>query len=122
MPRPTYVVVIDDLRTFDAFDAVYARSSAAGLAVLAAAHAEGRRVDELWLDHDLGVDAAGRVDDIGPVVDWLCERCVWDDRPDIGRIVVHTSNPAGARMLLVTLGRLYPTVRVDAGAFGAQVP
>jgi hypothetical protein len=108
-------VVVDDLRSF-AFDAVYARTSAEALALLAQLHADGVAVDELWLDHDLGGD-----DTVVPVVDWLCERCVWDDPPAVGRVVVHTSNPVGASMIERTLQRWFPVTRVDASAAGAYI-
>ncbi len=106
------IVVIDDLRIFGAFEAEYARSSAAGLRYLRSAHQNSERIDQLWLDHDLG-----GTDDIRVVVDWLLERCVWEDMPDIGEVVVHTSNPPAAEMMTRALSRWYRTRRVDAACY-----
>lgn len=116
MDAARHIVVIDDLRCFGAFDATYARTSAQGVALLAACHAEGRPIDELWLDHDLG-----GTDDINPVIAWIAERCVWDDRPNIGRIVAHTSNPVGAEMINRSLRRWYPVTRVDASDYALSI-
>jgi len=108
-------LVVDDLRTFP-FAAVYARTSTEGVGFLEQYHANNEPIDELWLDHDLGDD-----DTINPVVDWLCERCVWDDRPDIGRVYAHTSNPAGGAMIERTLRRWFTVQRIDAALAGAVV-
>ncbi|GLY26513.1 hypothetical protein Misp04_62440 [Micromonospora sp. NBRC 101691] len=57
------IVLVDDLRSFvDGRAAQVARTSAAGVEVLE--RHRGRRLDELWLDHDLGGD-----DTIWPVVE-----------------------------------------------------
>ncbi len=53
--EPT-IILVDDLRSFvDGRAAEVARTSAAGVELLH--RYRGRRLDELWLDHDLGEDA-----------------------------------------------------------------
>lgn len=100
-------VVVDDARTF-AFDAPHLRNSADAVAYLHELHAAGGEIGELWLDHDLGGD-----DTIVAVVDQLCEWAVWDTPLRIGRVWAHSSNPAGAEMIVRTLGRWYPARRID---------
>lgn len=113
------ILVIDDLRSFPKFHAehtvLYTRNAHDGVSLLSDLHRMHTPIDELWLDHDLGGTS------IHPVVDWLCERCVWDDRPDIRNIYAHTSNPVGRGMILRTLSRWYPVTPVDALSAGAVV-
>ncbi|MEP7091065.1 MAG: cyclic-phosphate processing receiver domain-containing protein [Nocardioidaceae bacterium] len=115
------ILVVDDLRTFPRLGAEYARTSAEALVVLDQLVGSEAVLDELWLDHDLGTGADGALDDIGPVVDWLCERAFFGEAPRIGVVVVHTSNPVGARMIDAALQRWYPVRRVDALDAGATV-
>ncbi|MEU5562464.1 cyclic-phosphate processing receiver domain-containing protein [Micromonospora musae] len=94
------IVLIDDLRSFveDSRAVQVARTSAAGVEVLE--RQRGQRVDELWLDHDLGGD-----DNIWPVVE-LLERAAFEERPfDIGVVYIHSANPAGAARVLQALRR-----------------
>jgi hypothetical protein len=93
------VILIDDLRSFvDGRSAEVARTSAAGVDLLERCH--GRRVDELWLDHDLGGE-----DTIWPVVEVL-ERAAFDEQPfDIGVVYIHSANPPGAAKIGQALGR-----------------
>ncbi|MBM2618681.1 hypothetical protein JIG36_24285 [Actinoplanes sp. LDG1-06] len=95
----TRVVLVDDLRSFvDGRRAEVARTSEAGVRLLEGYR--GRRLDELWLDHDLGED-----DTIWPVVEVL-ERAAFDGRPlDIGVIKIHSANPAGAAKMTQALRR-----------------
>lgn len=104
------VVLIDDLRSFvDGRPASVARTSSAGIAVLEGFR--GQRLDELWLDHDLGGD-----DTIWPVVEVL-ERAAFEERPfDIGVVWVHSANPAGASKLIQVLERWGYNVRSAAGS------
>ena len=70
-----------------------------------------RRLDELWLDHDLGGD-----DTIWPVVEVL-ERAAFEDRPfDIGVVYIHSANPAGATRIMQALRRWGYHVRSVAGS------
>jgi hypothetical protein len=104
------IILIDDLRSFvDGRHAEIARTSAAGV-VLLNRH-RGLRLDELWLDHDLGGD-----DTIWPVVEIL-ERAAFDEDPfDIGVIYVHSANPAGAAKMAQALGHWGYRVRVVSGS------
>ena len=107
LPR---IVLVDDLRSFvDGRLAQVARTSAAGVEVLA--RHRGQRLDELWLDHDLGED-----DTIWPVVEVL-ERAAFEDHPfEIGVVYVHSANPAGAEKILQALRRWGYHVRSAAGS------
>lgn len=110
--REQPVVVIDDLRTLATAD-VHLRTSAEALVWLQHAHAHGQHLSEVWFDHDLGGDDTTMV-----IVDWLCERAVWDDYVNIGLVVVHSANPPAAETIVRTLRRWYDVVRVDANAAG----
>ncbi len=58
------------------------------------------RIDELWLDHDLGYCPEHGVETIMPVVTIL-EKAAFEGHPyDIGKIWVHTANP-GAQLTMV---------------------
>lgn len=104
------VLVVDDLRTFDDLpDAAYARTSGQALALLAWHVLTPVRLDELWLDHDLGGD-----DDVRAVVRWLEERYHDGAGVPIGRVVAHTSNPVGGDEIVRALGRWVPVERIDA--------
>ncbi|GAB3868327.1 cyclic-phosphate processing receiver domain-containing protein [Dactylosporangium cerinum] len=104
------VVLVDDLRSFvDGRAAEVARTSAAGVAVLE--RHRGRRIDELWLDHDLGGD-----DTIWPVVEVL-ELAAFEGRPfDIGVVFIHSANPPGGAKMLQALRRWGYEVRLAAGS------
>jgi hypothetical protein len=104
------VVLVDDLRSFlDGRPAVVARTSSAGIAALE--QHRGQRLDELWLDHDLGGD-----DTVWPVVEVL-ERAAFEERPfDIGMVYVHSANPAGAAKVIQVLERWGYHVRSAAGS------
>ncbi|GIJ43979.1 hypothetical protein Val02_08650 [Virgisporangium aliadipatigenens] len=86
-----------------------ARTSAAGVALLERHRAA--RVEELWLDHDLGGD-----DTIWPVVEVL-ERAAFEGRPfDVGVIVIHSANPAGAAKMAQALRHWGYRVRAASGS------
>lgn len=91
------VVLVDDVRSFvDGRKAEVARTSAAGVLLLD--QYRGRRLDELWLDHDLGGD-----DTIWPVVE-LLERAAFEGRPlDVGVVYVHSANPVGVTQIVQVL-------------------
>jgi hypothetical protein len=98
-------VIIDDLRTHRG-GGVHLRSSTEALAWLAA-H-DTARIDELWLDHDLGGE-----DTIRSVVLWLTQRSVVGAALDIGTIYVHSANPVGVTWILSNrqLAQQYALVR-----------
>lgn len=105
--------LIDDLRDFrDGRDAAIARTSAQAFQMLENIPA----IQHLWLDHDLGELADGRVDDVMKVVDWLCEYAFTrDELYPVEVIHVHTSNPVGARTMMQSLARYgYRVVRENA--------
>jgi hypothetical protein len=109
-PAPARTVLIDDLRSFvDGRSAEVARSSATGVALLNTYRR--RRLDQLWLDHDLGAD-----DTIWPVVEVL-ERAAFDEHPfDIGLILIHSANPPGASKMVQALRRWGYNVRSVSGS------
>lgn len=73
-----------------------ARTSAAGVELPECYR--DQRLDELWLDHDLGED-----DTVWPVVEVL-ERTAFHGRPlDVGVMNIHSANPVGATKM--ALGR-----------------
>lgn len=104
------VVLIDDLRSFvDGRPADVARTSVAGIELLQRRRAH--RLDELWLDHDLGGE-----DTVWPVIE-LLERAASEGASfDIGTVYVHSSNPPGARRIVQSLGRLGYDVRLVSGS------
>jgi hypothetical protein len=104
------MVLIDDLRSFlDGRAAEVARTSADGIALLG--RLRDGRLDELWLDHDLGGD-----DTIWPVVE-LLERAAFEERPfDVGVILIHSANPAGAAKMAQALRRWGYPVRLATGS------
>lgn len=104
------IVIVDDLRSFvDGRAAEVARTSSSGIELLARYRTE--RVDELWLDHDLGGD-----DTIWPVVETL-ERAAFEGQPfDVGVIVIHSANPAGAAKMAQVLRHWGYHVRAAVGA------
>ncbi|MEH1016957.1 cyclic-phosphate processing receiver domain-containing protein [Micromonospora sp. CPCC 206060] len=104
------IILVDDLRSFvDGRSADVARTSAAGVELLE--HCRDQRLDELWLDHDLGED-----DTIWPVVEVL-ERAAFDGRPlDVGVINIHSANPAGATKMAQALQRWGYRVHIASGS------
>jgi hypothetical protein len=100
------ILVVDDLRTFAKLPkgTIYARTVRDALGVLWSLG----RIDELWLDHDLG-----EKEGIRPFVLQIEERAFSGDGFNVGSIVVHTSNPAGGKWILDGLSRYYPVRRVD---------
>lgn len=105
--------LIDDLRDFrDQREATIARTSEQAFDTLNS----GTQVEHLWLDHDLGMLADGKVDDVMRVVDWLCEYAFTrDETYPVEVIHVHTSNPVGARQMVQSLTRYgYRVVRENA--------
>jgi hypothetical protein len=104
------IVLVDDLRSFvDGRTAEVARTSGAGVELLD--RYRGQRLDELWLDHDLGGE-----DTIWPVVE-LLERAAFEGRPfNVGLIIIHSANPPGAAKMELALRHWGYRVRVASGA------
>jgi len=102
------ILVIDDERTLKLEGEVnHARTSWFGEQLMVVLRSAGLRLDELWLDHDLGDD-----DTIEPIVNWLEETAYHENPYWVGQIMVHTINaPAGDRMM-AALSPYYNTRRV----------
>lgn len=100
------VLLIDDVRRFrDNRPCLLARTPDEGLELLRA-HLT-RPIDELWLDHDLGWTSDGRRRTVMPVVAELVRAAAASERYQIGQILIHSANPAGAvaiRRALVSAG------------------
>ena len=102
-------LLIDDLRNFIKApnNLLVCRNSEDALAEL---RKDNAVFTSIWLDHDLGGQ-----DTINPVVDYLCERSVWENPVDVLTIYVHTSNPVGGDSMMRTLSKYgYSVVRVNA--------
>lgn len=85
--------------------ALVARSSPEALRLLG--QLEGKRIDHLWLDHDL----FGK-DTIGPVVDLLVDRARTGSPLHVGQIHIHTANvSSGLKMNAALRAAGYPVVR-----------
>jgi len=107
-------VLIDDRRSFvDNRPCIILRTLSEALWFL---HNDPGRIDELWLDHDLGWDdLLGTLADIMPIISML-EEASFNDRPyDIGTIYVHTANPPAQMRMSSALGRYgYHVITVNA--------
>ncbi len=105
MDRPD-VLVIDDQRRFR-FPAVYARTAAEGLSLLAE-----RAWREVWLDYNLGPGLT-----IEPVMQALEARAASGRSFAVGVICVHTSGLAEGDAMVAALAPWYRVRRVAAHAF-----
>jgi hypothetical protein len=104
-PFPPLTVLVDDVRAFrDQRPALVARSSQEALALLNGLG--GKRIDHLWLDHDLGGQ-----DTIGPVVALLVRVAQRGSPADVGQIHIHSSNVSGGHWMGAQLRAAgYPVV------------
>jgi hypothetical protein len=94
-------VLIDDVRRFrDGRPGHIARSSADGLALLAGLFAEGERIEQLWLDHDLG-----GADTIWPVIRFLEEAAAHTGLSLVHQVFVHAAGSGNAHRMLISLRR-----------------
>lgn len=99
------ILVIDDVKDFDGFNGLeitYARTLFdAGLAM------SDEIWDEIWFDHDLGID------DIRPLIKELC----WPNGDLFGyplkRASIISMNPAGADWIYSQLMSAYPDIQID---------
>lgn len=109
------VILLDDTRTFrGAVEHIRCRTSGEGLAALPLLRERPR--SELWLDHDLGI-VGGQPDTSLPVLDELARAAADGEPYPVSRVVVHTSNPAGAQTMMTVLRRWeYPVTRAQASA------
>jgi hypothetical protein len=91
-PSPL-TVLVDDVREFrDARPALLARSSQEALTLLD--ELGGKRIDHLWLDHDLGGE-----DTLGPVVDLMVQLARTGSPLDVGQVHIHTANIGAGRWM-----------------------
>jgi hypothetical protein len=104
------VILVDDLRSFvDGRPAEVGRTSVEGVQLLRRHRAE--RIDELWLDHDLG-----GTDTIWPVIEVL-ELAAFEGHPiNIGVVLIHSANPPGVAKMRQTLHRWGYEVRLATGS------
>lgn len=112
--KDTYeIVVIDDERIplESPIEGVVTRlykTPSAGLYALVEAHRDGERIDELWLDHDMGIADDGEELNIKQIWQQL-EQWAHEGFPlDVGFILVHTSNPVEGEQMVNTLSKYYP--------------
>ena len=108
-PTPRHLpltVLVDDVRGFrDERPALVARSSQEALRLLDGLG--GKRIDHLWLDHDLVGD-----DTIRPVIDWMVQLANTGSPLNVGQIHIHSSNVgAGHWMRLELEAAGYPVLR-----------
>jgi len=111
-------VLIDDLRSFI--------REPAGTTVLRSADAAERfltslsehdSVGTLWLDHDLGLNERDEPTEVMGFVRALEERLFEGSAPAINRVMIHTSNPVGARNIEAALRNKLQCYRVNAGDY-----
>jgi len=107
-------VLIDDRRSFvDGRACIVLRTLSEALEFM---KSDPGRIDELWLDHDLGWDdLLGTLADIMPLITVL-EEASFNGHPyDIGTIYVHTANPPAQMTMSSALGRYgYCVITVNA--------
>lgn len=110
------IIVIDDVRVpativSDEIEVILYKTPEEGLAALQAIHAEGGRVDELWLDHDMGINFdTGEDITIMPVVLWMEEQAHGGTPLNVAWIFIHTSNHYRGGVMKQALDRYYPHV------------
>ena len=106
VPETILRVLVDDVRDFkDGRAAVVLRTSAEAVAYVQGL--KGRRVDELWLDHDLVGE-----DTVQPLVELLVADAANGQPLGVGRIWVHSSNiREGHRVVQELAAAGYPVQR-----------
>lgn len=113
------IVLVDDERIFKASttteDYILLKNQSEALKWLNTVD-ETSVIDQLWLDHDLG-EENGRPVDVMPFVRELERRCFENISPNIGQIVVHTSNLVGGKDIVRALERHFNVHRVYAGDY-----
>lgn len=132
------IIVIDDLRTFrpeiaEGKEVQYYRTYLEGDIALMDAHERKVHIDQLWLDHDLGWDPVIRIfADTLPIAETMAGLARSGDPVDVDQILIHSSNPSGARRLFATLSPFYDCqvlpahyyfeVVIESGDEGLWVP
>ena len=98
---PDWVLAIDDVRTFPKKDSkgrwiIPARNIEQAMTWL-----EKYEVAEIWLDHDLGKNQAGEIEDIRPVVRYI--EAIAKNGGWAPKIRILTSNPVGRQYIQLAL-------------------
>lgn len=78
-------------------------------------HRHNLSIEELWLDHDLGVreDSVDPYETIMPIVNWL-EELGHNGTPfNVGTIFIHTSNPPAGEQMRMALEPYYDVKRAN---------
>ena len=108
-------MIVDDEREFDfpsGINHTVRNSKVAIAAVMGFDH-----IDELWLDHDLGI-VDGTMDTIRPFVQFLEELIHFGKLPcEIGKVVIHTSSPVGRRYIESAFVGKIPIEHVSASDY-----
>ena len=119
------ILVVDDCRNFppdDTCDITTARSSTEALVLLGYHDNVRSRLDELWLDFDLG-GVFGRTelfdaDTAMPVALYLAELAFYGQPYPVKEIIIHSANPVGSEAMFRTLKRYGYNVRIQEAHFG----
>jgi hypothetical protein len=115
---PSLVVLVDDVRTFaDGRPHLRLIDSSEATVALKRLAAERTPVAELWLDYHLG-----RRDSIRPVLQALRDLDDAGRRLDIGRVIAHTSDAAGALEIAALCRQLNYDYERAASTRGVLVP
>jgi len=106
------ILVVDDLKEF-AFEkdqeVIYARTMEQAYVELI----NNEHLDELWLDHDMGVNEDGEEETIRPLVLILADMGFHGKPRDIDKIVICSMNPVGADWMKTTLEKYYNVKRLE---------
>lgn len=110
------VVLVDDRRTFqDKRVHAVVRTSQDAIRLLWEIHSLDIEIDELWLDHDLGLESES---DIGAVLEVLEQTAANSDPLKVKQIFAHSANPYGREMMVRCLAaRGYSVVEWVDGDF-----
>jgi len=73
-------------------------------------------IDQLWLDHDLGV-VNGKIETTIPFVNKLEKLFIKENPLAIKEVIVHTTNIVGGERIMKSLKPLYKTIRVPASDY-----
>lgn len=119
------IVLIDDLRSFrpntvpQGETLLIARTLSEGLKTIKDAHSAQLRIDQLWLDHDLGENpTTGATETIMPIVDLIIGYSYEETPLNVNMIYIHTSNPVGRRNMNASLSNWgYKVVSLDSADY-----
>jgi hypothetical protein len=101
------IVVIDDIRSLNNPKAIHLRTEIDALESMNAYLSVDTEIDELWLDHDLGLSGSVKDGTTRSVALLLAERGFYKNPAKINKIYIHTANPVGREWLYSTLKPYY---------------